>query len=458
MKTQKKSPHRRNPARYRRLLLLVGLMALGCTAQANAPGWEVSVLVIGRGDGDGLVTSQTSPVSISCLVRDGSSHSGGNCDDEFMDAGMGGTFDLLAAPAPGHLFGGWSGACSGTELRCTVTLPDPRPPRITVYASFLRVPESIAVSVADPALNTGESTAATLTVTPSVADTTTFTWTSSDPGVVAVTPQTSGGAATVTAVGPGTATILASARTQTSAPVTLTVTDAPPVPGILQGVLYDVDGVTPLDSVYLSMRMVNAPAGSPTYRTWTGPQGEETVPAGGFAFEVNPAPWAVFTVGVVGKRYLTTPGDTAVVTAGQTTHLDLNVRRGYHLDMRDTDLGTLTAGPGEAIDLVVDFTTWCRDGGAACATSLALGVDDVPLAVYRFDPPGAYATGGRTETGVTIPVTAPASGGTLYAFLVTTSTSEASGGVQKGLDQYATMWAQGLEGTTMIPLGTLTVQ
>jgi len=41
---------------------------------------------------------------------------------------------------------------------------------------------------------------------------------------------------------------------------------------------------------------------------------------------------------------------------------------------------------------------------------------------------------------------------------VTTSTSEASGGVQKGLDQYATMWAQGLEGTTMIPLGTLTVQ
>jgi hypothetical protein len=291
-----------------------------------------------------------------------------------------------------------------------------------------------------------------------VADTTTFAWTSSDPGVVAVTPHTSGGPATVTAMGPGTATIQASARTQTSAPVTVTVTEGPPQTGFIQGVLYDVDGVTPLNDVYLTMRMVNAPAGSPTYRAWTGPQGEETVPAGGFAFEVNPAPWAVFTVGVVGKRYLTTPGDTAVVTSGQTTQLDLNVRRGYHLDMLNTDLGTITASAGAQVELVVDFTTWCRDGGASCASSLALGVDDTPLTVYRFDPPGAHATGGRTENGVSLTVTVPASGGTIYAFLVTTSTDEASGGVQKGLDLYSSMWANGLEGTTMIPLGTLTVQ
>ena len=141
-----------------------------------------------------------------------------------------------------------------------------------------------------------------------------------------------------------------------------------------------------------------------------------------------------------------------MVLSGESTSLDLNVRRGYHLDMLGTDLGEVQAAAGSSVDLVVDYRTWCRDLGPLCSPALAIGVDGTPLAVYRFGQPGAYP--GQMAQNLAIPITVPASGGTIYAMLVTTSTAT---GIQPGLDQYASVWDQNLQATTLIPIGTLTV-
>lgn len=58
--------------------------------------------------GGGTVTS--TPNGINCP---------GDCDDTWP---QGSVFKLVATPAAGHSFSAWSGACTGTEASCTVTL------------------------------------------------------------------------------------------------------------------------------------------------------------------------------------------------------------------------------------------------------------------------------------------------------------------------------------------------
>jgi hypothetical protein len=79
------------------------------------------------GDGSGTVTS--SPAGVSC---------GSTCTHAYP---TGTTVTLRAAPASGSLFGGWSGACTGTST-CTVRLNLAR----SVVATFAHLTQTLTVT------------------------------------------------------------------------------------------------------------------------------------------------------------------------------------------------------------------------------------------------------------------------------------------------------------------------
>ena len=77
------------------------------------------------GDGSGTVTS--SPSGISCDA---------SCTVDSANYPAGTDVTLTAAPAPGSIFGGWSGDCSGTAVTCTVTADAEK----NVSAEFVKQP------------------------------------------------------------------------------------------------------------------------------------------------------------------------------------------------------------------------------------------------------------------------------------------------------------------------------
>ena len=67
------------------------------------------VLTVSKsGNGQGTVTS--SPAGINC---------GGDCNEPYA---QGTSVTLTADPAPDSTFGGWTGACGGSGLTCSVTM------------------------------------------------------------------------------------------------------------------------------------------------------------------------------------------------------------------------------------------------------------------------------------------------------------------------------------------------
>lgn len=220
--------------------------------------------------------------------------------------------------------------------------------------------------------------------------------------------------------------------------------DESPRTGI-EGVLYDTNGSTPLAGLHYSL-------GPVTGSTGTGANGT-TDAQGRWGAEVGPGRYAVFAVGIDGgSRYVTTPGDTADVVEGKVTHVDLNIRRGYYLEIMNT--GQNVAGSaGSSLSLTLNVRAWNRDLCPGCVPAIVVGVAETPLAVYRFKTltPGVYP--GVTETA-SIPITVPASGGTLYAMLFSGSTGA---GPQPGLDGYADVWSRNVSTTTLIPFGQLQV-
>ncbi|NCP71924.1 DUF285 domain-containing protein [archaeon] len=80
------------------------------------------------GAGNGTVTSN--PSGINC---------GTNCSENYSS---GTSVTLTANPVTGHSFGGWSGACSGTNLTCTVSMTQAR----NVTATF-NLPNSYTLNL-----------------------------------------------------------------------------------------------------------------------------------------------------------------------------------------------------------------------------------------------------------------------------------------------------------------------
>jgi hypothetical protein len=89
---------------------------------------EVTAGVVKAGSGSGTVTA--SPGGIDC---------GSTCSHSY-DAGT--LVTLTATPAPGSVFSGWSGACSGTKGDCVLTLDKAK----SAIATFTGVPETLSVS------------------------------------------------------------------------------------------------------------------------------------------------------------------------------------------------------------------------------------------------------------------------------------------------------------------------
>jgi Divergent InlB B-repeat domain len=105
------------------LALLTALTLTGCpttppTPPPTSPTWTLSV----SKTGDGNITS--SPASINC---------GSTCVATYPDKT---NVTLTAAPPSGSSFTGWSGACSGSNLTCTITMDANK----TVSASFTVIP------------------------------------------------------------------------------------------------------------------------------------------------------------------------------------------------------------------------------------------------------------------------------------------------------------------------------
>lgn len=206
------------------LTLLPCLVASACQEIFLDDDALVSVTVSGGGDGNGRVRAPHAQILVDCPVTDGVAV-GYACSDQFADAGLGGTFELVATADPGHLFVGWGEDCSGTAPRCYLTFATSGD-SLEAEASFLRIPSSIEVTV-DATLELGQSITATAVASPAGLSIDQFTWASSDPTVLAVTPNSPSSTATVTAVAEGSAEITAEARTRASDPVTIAVTGIP---------------------------------------------------------------------------------------------------------------------------------------------------------------------------------------------------------------------------------------
>lgn len=215
-----------------------------------------------------------------------------------------------------------------------------------------------------------------------------------------------------------------------------------PGPGTLQGTIFDVDGSTAVDALFVSVG-------------YSGATGANDVSdaQGAYEVSVNAGRYAVFSAGVRGFRYLSTPGDTTDVLQGEITTLDLHVTRGYGLHMVSGDLGMVHALQGDVVSLALDFQLWNRDLCPGCVPSVAIGVDGHALSVFRLGAPaGVYP--GTTKTDATVQFTAPSDGGSLYAFLVATSTAA---DIQPGLDLYEEVWSRGPVEGYFIPIGTLVI-
>jgi hypothetical protein len=446
--------------RLRYSAVVMTLLVAGCPqTEDQGPFATFYVTIEGGGDGSGVVSVESATaLPWECIITDGKPTD--DCTRAYSVEDNGSLEIVLTAGASSSHFQGWGGECAGTNERCRLS-GEPYDD-LVVKANFEAIPVvELAVEGHTDVVMLPEGLTATAEATATAASgaaisQTTYTWVSSDPDVARLGIGTTGPTATVTAVAPGTATLTVSTRGVTSNAVEVTVVGLEPLPGVIRGILYDADDATPLDSVFLTMGMVDAQPGSTVYRATTGRQlgGDPLpIPSGGYRIAVDDAGrYAVFGVGVLGSRWVSTPGDTAYVFPGDTTDLDLNIKRGYHLDMLGTDLGTITATAGSTIDLVVDYQAWNRDLCPGCVPALAVGVDGDALNVYRFEIPGIYP--GRTERGVAIPVTVPDHGGGIYAMLVTVSTGA---GIEPGLQQYEARWAANLQATTMIRIGKLSV-
>ncbi len=100
--------------------------------EQTSEGWSIEVrrgyalTIAGAGTASGTVATQGAPTPIACSINNG--QSAGTCSEAYYGVS---SFELVATPAPGASFAGWSGACAGTGA-CIVSMTEDR----SLVASF----------------------------------------------------------------------------------------------------------------------------------------------------------------------------------------------------------------------------------------------------------------------------------------------------------------------------------
>lgn len=132
---------RRRPTGYGLALVL----AASCRDLAgDFDPFDVTVNVLGRGNGSGVVTEVETTVTINCHIVAGEPNelseiadAGNPCRSVFTDLNGLGMFLLFAAPDAGHEFVGWSGDCAVVQgTTCQVSFVSREAITLTVYAEF----------------------------------------------------------------------------------------------------------------------------------------------------------------------------------------------------------------------------------------------------------------------------------------------------------------------------------
>ena len=121
------------------MLIAGATLASACGSGPLGVDSEITVEVSGAGDGDGLVQG-SAPADIYCTITHGEV-TGGKCGVIFHDAGGGGSFTLVATPAPGSRFDGFAGCNTTSGTDCELSFPHQVEDHVfLVKASFGLVP------------------------------------------------------------------------------------------------------------------------------------------------------------------------------------------------------------------------------------------------------------------------------------------------------------------------------
>ena len=137
------------------LLLVVPALVSSCK---DLPGdfdpFDVTINVLGRGAGSGVVTEVETLVTINCHIVAGEPNdlaeiggAGNPCRSVFTDLNGLGMFLLFATPDEGHEFVGWTGDCESVQgTTCQVSFVSREAITLTVTAEFRPVGLIIAAS------------------------------------------------------------------------------------------------------------------------------------------------------------------------------------------------------------------------------------------------------------------------------------------------------------------------
>ena len=141
---------------------------------------------------------------------------------------------------------------------------------------------------------------------------------------------------------------------------------------------------------------------------------------GEFSQEVEPGTYEIRGNAVKDKTYLSVNRQQTSVSVqeGETASITLDTEDGYYLDLRDVtlggDQGTVTASPGESIDLSFDYTAWSRSELSTAIVYAAAGIGEEGQAAANLGIPGSNP---GEDGSANITLTAPSETGTYTVYV-----------------------------------------
>jgi len=176
--------------------------------------------------------------------------------------------------------------------------------------------------------------------------------------------------------------------------------------------------------------------------------------SGEFSKEVEPGTYEIEGDAVNGTTYFNVSRRQTSVTVeeGETASVTLDTEEGYYLDLQNVTLGgeqgTVSASPGESLDLTFDYTVWSRSDQTNAIVYAAAGIDEDGQKAADLGIPGANP---GEDGSATLTLTAPSETGTYTVYVLEApQTSESD-----ALDQYENVYPDDFQ---FIPVATLEVE